>query len=411
MKVRRTIPPAAAPFGWGDLWHGLTGIFAGGRSIKRIEAELKEYFGVRHVFLVSSGKAALALILLGLKDLSSRREVVIPAYTCYSVPSAVLRAGLKPSLCDIDAETFDFDVEGLERAVKDDTLCVVPCHLFGIPADVDRVKDVCRRRGVYVVEDAAQAMGGTRQGRKLGTIGDVGFFSLGRGKNITCGSGGIIVTNSDEIAGAIGRHYDGLRTPGIGEALGAWLQLALMALFIHPALYWFPAGLPFLKLGETFFYRDFPIRKLSGMKAALLRHWRRDLEESNRIRSEAAAWMRAHLPVGSRSEAGVAYLRLPVLCESGSVRDRLLLVSRSRGLGLSLMYPKAINEIDEIKDHFEGQSFPSSRKLADRLLTVPTHPLVSCRDQENIRKFFEKMFSAGGTFSGELRSAAGRTVG
>jgi dTDP-4-amino-4,6-dideoxygalactose transaminase len=411
MKLRRTIPPAAAPIGWGDLWHGLAGIFAGGRSIKRLEGEIKDYFGVRHVFLVSSGKAALAVILLGLKDLSPRREVIIPAYTCYSVPSAVLKAGLEPALCDIDAATFDFEIEGLKRTVNDDTLCVVPCHLFGVPADVDRVKDVCRIRGVYVVEDAAQAMGGMRQGRKLGTIGDVGFFSLGRGKNITCGSGGIIVTNSDEIAGAIHRHYNGLRTPGIGETLGAWMQLAMMALFIRPALYWFPAGLPFLKLGETFFHRDFPIQRLSGMKAALLRNWRRNLEASNQIRSESAAWMQSHLPVGLRSDPGVPYLRLPILCESQRVRDRLLMTSRSLELGLSLMYPGSINEIDEIRDRFGGKSFPSAKGMAERLLTVPTHSLVSRGDQEKIRQLFERTRSEAAALGPEARSTAGRTVG
>jgi len=410
VKIKRTIPPAAAPLEWRDLWYGLAGIFGGGKSIRRVEDEIKEYFGVRHVFLVSSGKAALALILLGLKDLSSKREVVIPAYTCYSVPSSVLRAGLKPSLCDIDRERFDFDAEGLKRAVTDDTLCVVPCHLFGIPADVDRVKDLCRPSGAYVVEDAAQAMGGTSRGRKLGTIGDAGFFSLGRGKNLTSGSGGIIVTNSDRIADAIDRHYAKLRAPGIGEALGTLFQLKMMTLFIHPALYWFPAGLPFLKLGETFFYRDFPIRKLSGLKAALLRRWPRRLEQSNRIRSETAAWMNSHLAVKPRREDGVAYLRLPVLCESRSVRDRWLALSRSRGLGLSPMYPKAIDELDELKGRFEGRSFPMAGELADRLLTVPTHPLVSRRDRENIREFFEEMHSDGAPSSGELRAAAGRSA-
>lgn len=121
--------------------------------------------------------------------------MVIPAYTCFSVPSAVVKAGLDVALCDLDASTFDFDYRLLEAAVNEKTLCVIPSHLFGIPSEMDRVNAICREKGVYVVEDAAQAMRGPTKG-KLGTLGDVGFFSLGRGKNITCGSGGIIVTNS-----------------------------------------------------------------------------------------------------------------------------------------------------------------------------------------------------------------------
>ena len=78
--------------------------------------------------------------------------------------------------------------------MTDETLCVLAIHLFGIPANLDRIKKLCRKKDIFIVEDAAQAMGGEYKGGMLGTIGDVGFYSLGRGKNITCGSGGIIVT-------------------------------------------------------------------------------------------------------------------------------------------------------------------------------------------------------------------------
>jgi dTDP-4-amino-4,6-dideoxygalactose transaminase len=121
---------------------------------------------------------------------------VIPAYTCFSVPAAVLKAGLRPVLCDINPSTFDFDHALLERTLNGNTLCVVAHHLFGIPSNIERVRALSRARGIFVVEDAAQAMGVESHGRSLGTLGDVGLFSLGRGKAITCGSGGIIVTNS-----------------------------------------------------------------------------------------------------------------------------------------------------------------------------------------------------------------------
>src|SRR5262249_11056928 len=102
MRIRRTLPPAAALLGLGDLLHGLAGAIRSGRPAGRLEGELREHFGVRHVFLVSSGTAALALILTSLKRLSSRREVVLPAYTCFSVPAAVERAGLAIRLVDVD---------------------------------------------------------------------------------------------------------------------------------------------------------------------------------------------------------------------------------------------------------------------------------------------------------------------
>ena len=99
MNIQRTIPPAAAPIELKSLLHGLSGIFMGYKYRGKIEGEIKRYFGVKHVFLASSGKAALAVILLALKSLSNKKEVLISAYTCFSVPSAIVKAGLKVSLC------------------------------------------------------------------------------------------------------------------------------------------------------------------------------------------------------------------------------------------------------------------------------------------------------------------------
>jgi len=242
MRVGRTVPPAAAPLGWIDLWHGLAGALRPVRSVRALEDEIRREFGVRHVFTVSSGKAALALTLTALKAGSSRRDVVIPAYTCFSVPAAVLAAGLRPVLCDIDASTFDFDHAQLARTLSRDTLCVVAHHLFGVPAAIERIRALCALHRIVLVEDAAQAMGARSSGRRLGTLGDVGIFSLGRGKNITCGSGGIIVTNSGLVADAIARLYRPLTAPSHALQLADFVRLAIMTIFIRPWLYWVPAA-------------------------------------------------------------------------------------------------------------------------------------------------------------------------
>ena len=396
MKIHRTIPPAAAPISWMDLWHGLAGVFSGKRSIQEIETEMKAYFGVRHVFLVSSGKAALTLILLGLRSLSPKKEALIPAYTCFSVPSAIRKAGLKVALCDIDPSTLDFDFKLLEDAIGEDTLCVIHGHLFGVPSDVDRIRSLCRARGTFVVEDAAQAMGGVYKGKMLGTLGDVGFFSLGRGKNITCGSGGVIVTNSGRIADAIARHYSTLQEPGLADALKEFFGLMLMALFIQPSLYWIPAGLPFLKLGETRFYTDFPVKRLSGLKGGLLRNWQNHLAQANHTRAETGVYFGKRLRLKPMREGPLSYLRMPVLMDSREERDRIYRLSQKRGLGISLMYPTPVNEIEEIKGTFDGKRFPSAKETAERLLALPTHHFVSGKDRERICELFEQARYSGG---------------
>jgi dTDP-4-amino-4,6-dideoxygalactose transaminase len=388
MFIQRTLPPAAAPMKSQDLLCGLVGILFGDRDIAKLEFEIKEYFGVKHVFLVSSGKAALTLILLALKRLSNRRQVLIPAYTCFSVPSAIVKAGLQVALCDINPANFDFDQKLLKEAINENTLCVVPHHLFDIPADMDRVTSLCKERGIFVVEDVAQAMGGSYREKKLGTIGDVGFFSLGRGKNITCGSGGIIITNSDRVAEAIAGHYLGLEEAGVMEAVKEFCRLALMSMFIHPRLYWLPAGIPSLQLGQTLFYKDFPIRKMSGMNAGVLHHWRNRLAESNRTRAKTAAYFSERLRLKSVQDTPIPYLRLPILVDSPEVRGRVHLLSRKMGLGITPMYPTPINEIEELRTTFKGRMFPSASRVAERLLTIPTHGLLSDKDKKNMCRLF-----------------------
>ena len=380
MKIQRTIPPTAAMIGLTDLFHGMAGFLIGEKYLRELKEGLKRYFGVKHVFLVSSGKAALTIILKALQSLSpEKREVLIPAYTCYSVPAAIVKAGLKVSLCDMNPATFDFDHALLKEAINDKTLCIVPTHLFGIPADVERVKSMCRHKGIYVVEDAAQAMGGTSRGRKLGAIGNVGFFSLGRGKNITCGSGGIVVTDDDRIADAVMKEYVKLEHPGVWENGKALIQQLVMKIFMHPNLYWLPAGISSLRLGETIFYRDFVLSRLSGVKAGVLRTWRVRLMRANRIRREGGAAYRRELRMATGAGEAVPYLRFPVLARDREMRDSIY--SRVKKYGVSLLYPAPINEIEEIREQFYDDIFPIAKDISERLFLMPTHALLTKKDR------------------------------
>ena len=170
MRIGRTLPPAAAPIYPGDILSGIQGLFNGHRELGRFETELKDYFQVKHCFLLSSGKATLSLILQALRDIQPERdEVLIPAFTCYSVPSAIIRSGLRIKLCDINPDTLDFDYDQLSRLLSQSSpakaslepnkpnqpnkhnepkqpnkpmsrlLCIIPTHLFGIPSDIGRI--------------------------------------------------------------------------------------------------------------------------------------------------------------------------------------------------------------------------------------------------------------------------------
>lgn len=380
----RRLPPAGAPLAPIDLIHGI-GSLLGGQAFKsKVESEMKAALGVQEIFFVDSGKAALTLILNALKSRSPRREVIIPAYTCYSVPSAVIKSHLDPVPCDVDPITFDYKVDHLEQLVTEKTLCVVCNHLFGIPSDVSQIQAICRSNGVFLVEDVAQAMGGTYRGQPLGTIGEAGFFSFGRGKHVTCGTGGAVATNSRAMADAIRPLYEGLEYPGFVETMKNFVEAVLTAIFIHPALYRFPSLLPFLKLGQTFFYSEFPIKKLSSMKFGLLARWHDRLSKAKKQRQKTASYFLLKSRGPRRLSPSIAYVRLPILMESREARDKLLTFAESRGWGFSTMYPAPINEIPEIRSMCSGKTYPSAKDISERLVTIPTHEWLTERDIKEI---------------------------
>jgi dTDP-4-amino-4,6-dideoxygalactose transaminase len=374
---------------WSDVGRGILGLVFGDRFRVAVEQDMKRYFGVKHLFLVSSGKAALATILRVLASNSSRRKVIIPAYTCFSVPSAVIRAGCKVVLCDVDPHTLDLDFDNLDSLVDSDTLCIVSPHLLGQISDIQRVRSVARPYGIYVIEDAAQAMGGTHKGAFLGTQGDVGLFSLGRGKNVTAGSGGVIVTNSDELAAQLSVALQDVPEPPLTDQIVDVVMVMAMKLLTHPRIYWLPSGLPCLGLGVTKFDPTFPIYRFNGAQAGLLMTWRRRLEQSNAIR---ARWAQQYRDYGDHELKALmpkdgdenVYLRVPVMMPTSRIKRTLCAFSTREGLGLSALYPTPISEISELKSSLAAGQFPGSQILADCMVTMPAHQYVQSDDVQKI---------------------------
>ncbi|HEY5997810.1 MAG TPA: DegT/DnrJ/EryC1/StrS family aminotransferase [bacterium] len=351
-----------------------------------VEAEFGAALDSTHAFLTSSGKAALITALRALSRIApERRQVVVPAYTCFSLPAAVARAGMIAVPVDVDPSTLDLDQEALRRAVSPATLCVIQVHLFGRPADTAAIGEVCREQEVFHIEDAAQALGTTHDGKMLGTRGDIGIFSFGRGKTVTCGAGGAVVTQSGRVGALLRDEVVHLRAPAWHHETAALVSVGLMALFIRPALYWFPASLPFLGLGETVYDTEFPIARLSGMRAGLLGRWRRNLERGNAARQENVAWYSQRVRCAVASGDDAPLLRFPVLLATAGQKDRALDASRRMGLGISGMYPAAIDELSQVRAALGRRvECAQARDIARRLVTLPTHQHVRPKDRERI---------------------------
>ncbi|MDA8165875.1 MAG: DegT/DnrJ/EryC1/StrS family aminotransferase [Desulfobacteraceae bacterium] len=407
-RIGRTLPPAAAPLSPGELLQGLRGVLRPRREMARFEAELKDFFQVRHCFPVSSGTTALYLLLRALQQLRpGRDEVIIPAYTCFSVPSALIRAGLKITLCDNDAGTLDFDFTRLEQlleraAATGRLLCVLPTHLFGLPADVPRLRSLLVAKGlaeVPVIEDAAQAMGATDgEGRKLGTLGDAGVFSFGRGKAVALGEGGVIVTGRDDLARALRPLAAGLAPYSPFALLRLVTMTAALSLLIRPAWFWLPKALPWLKLGETIYDPEFAARRFSGFQAGLARSWPAKLKRLQAIRAEQAAALAAALPSGlrpCRPAGGGNPLRLPVRAKNLETRDAIVAGSDRRGLGIMPGYPATVAGIAALKNRVGGLPVPNAAALAEELLTLPVHGFVTAEDRRRTAVFLAGMRPSG----------------
>jgi perosamine synthetase len=379
------VPPAAAPISLNEILDGIGAVFDESAPDRLGEA-FCEYLNVKYAFCASSGRAALVLILRAMAVQSDRDEVVIPAYTCFSVPSAIVSAGLKIRLADLNPNTLDFDHDVLSNLDWKKVLCVVPSNLFGLPSNLPDIAKVAGANGAGIIDDAAQSLGGGIGNKKSGSHGDAGLLSFGRGKVISTYEGGMVVTQSDGIAKRISGNTltrkKGYRFPSITTLL----KLIGYSLFLDPKVYWIPNCIPFLRLGESHFDPHFAIAGLSHLQAGIGRSVFRRLDSWNRIRLKNASILHDALSQSSGmvlpdpiKGSDPVYLRFPILVKSVEARKRILSELLSGGIGVSGAYPMGIHRIPGIESHIVNgqQGFPQADFVAASILTLPTHPMLS----------------------------------
>ena len=195
-----------------------SGRLALGPKTVEFERLIADYIGVKHVIAVSSGTAALHLIVRAL-GLGAGDEVLVPSYTFAASVNAVLFEGCVPVFVDIDLETKNIDPQDLERKISGRTKAIMVVDVFGHPAEWDAILRIARTHNLKVIDDCCEALGAEYKGKKLGQFGDAAAFSFYPNKQMTIGEGGAITTNDDGIA----RLVRSLRNQGRGE-MGPWLE-------------------------------------------------------------------------------------------------------------------------------------------------------------------------------------------
>src|SRR5262249_5572534 len=176
-----------------------SGQFILGSEVQAFEARIAELAGVRHAIGVSSGTDGILLALMAL-GIGPGDEVICPSFTFFATAGCVSRTGARPVFADSCLYCFNLDVEDAARRVTPRTKALMPVHLFGQSADMEGVMALAKRHGLPVIEDAAQSMGATYRGRRVGGIGEFGMFSLFPSKNLGgFGDGGVLVTDDDAL--------------------------------------------------------------------------------------------------------------------------------------------------------------------------------------------------------------------
>jgi perosamine synthetase len=397
----RRLPPAGAPI---PLRSVMLSAMPPRRSTSNMAELLTSSTGLGHWIGLNSGRGALTVSLLALGKLRPGcQEVVVPAYTSYSVAAAVVRAGFRLHPCDIDPETLGLSPKHLERVLSPDTLAVLSHHLYGIPSRQREIMTIATDHAVPVIEDAAQAMALHCVTRPAWPTAHVLIFSLSRGKSLPAAGGGLIGTQWEQLANECRRVVRMLAPEPRSSGVRRILEAGLLSAFIHPSLYWLPASLPQLKLGASIYDPGFPLGPLTGFQERLALRLLPELGTLQERRRHTALRLRegiASLPAGDRfwvlwpmddDVAQADFLRLPVLVRHRRVRDCLVSALDRRGLGAISGYPNAVTDLPALKGHMVASpDCPVARRMGEQLFTLPTHSWVTDEVHDEILEVLDQ---------------------
>jgi dTDP-4-amino-4,6-dideoxygalactose transaminase len=310
-----------------------------GKDVLEFESDFAKYVNSEYAIGCASGLDALKLALLVL-GISDGDEVILPANTFIATALSVTSVGAIPILVDCDEVSFCINPKKIEEKISNKTKVIIPVHLYGRPADMDPILELAAKYSLSIIEDASQAHGAIYKGRKVGSIGDLGAFSLYPGKNLgACGDAGVITTNKVEFKDKL----ISLRNYGSTKR------------YVHETL------------GEN--------SRLDTIQAAILGEKLKRLDEWNKVRRATAKRYLSEL-------AGVGDLVLP---EENSLfenvyhlfvirtkyREALIEFLNRKNVDNLIHYPTPVHLQKAYEDAFQGQSYPVSEKVAAEILSIP----------------------------------------
>ena len=349
-------------------------ILTTGAWVERFEQQFAEYLKVRHAIGVTSCTGALHLALIGL-GVGPGDEVITTPMTFIASSTAILEAGAKPVFVDVEPETGNLDVNNIEAAITERTRAIVPVHLYGQMCDMRAIRKLADSYGLKVVEDAAHCVEGTRDGVGTGQLSDAACYSFYATKNLTCGEGGALVTNDDELAAKVRL----LRLHGMNknandrhrEGYKHWDMTAF---------------------GWKY--------NMDNIQAAMLLPQMARLEENWRKRRELAEYYESRLwdiPNLSRPKTLPAVnhaQHLFTIWIGAGKRDHVISELQKAGVGVMVNY-RAIHLLSYFSETygFKPGDFPIAEGIGDATISLPFYPNMPLDDVDRVIEVLREVLS------------------
>lgn len=333
---------------------------------QRVERRLEAQLGVRRVLLTTSCTHALELALMAL-GVTEGQEVILPSFTFVSTANAVLRAGAHPVLADIEEETLGLDPDDVERRLTERTAALLPVHYAGIAAQMAPLLDIAKRRGLKVIEDAAQGIGASWRGRPLGSLGDAGSLSFHDTKNLSCGEGGALAVRDEEVA----RRAEIIREKGTNRS--AFLRGEV------DKYTWVAEGSSYVLSDVLAAILDAQLDKqaeIASRRASITALYREGLS----VWAQASGVRLCPEPEERGLNHHIFYLRLP----DAAAQARCLASLKARGVGAAFHYVPLHSSPFGRSLGLAGADFPRSERVAATLVRLPIHTEMSDADVERV---------------------------
>jgi dTDP-4-amino-4,6-dideoxygalactose transaminase len=321
------------------------GRFILGSDLVAFEDNIAKYFGVNKAVGVASGTAALFLALRAL-GIKKGDEVITTSMSFHSTAETIIMCGAKPVFTDVLEQNISMDYKQIEKKISKKTKAIVVVHLYGIPAEMDKVMDIAKKYKLFVIEDCAQAHGAKYKGKYVGTFGNLGCFSFMPAKNLGCyGEGGCVITNSDEYA----KKLKSLRNHGSSVA------------YIHT--------------DEGFSER------LDNLQAAVLNIKLPYLDRWNKRRNQIAGMYRRGL---NKKSINTLYISKKNFCSYYAFvikiknREEVIKKLNQKKITTGIIYPLPLHLQPVLKKlHYKLGDLPIVEKISKEILAIPMNPFIT----------------------------------